>query len=109
MESEALPQPQPPAADESAPQPENAEKRDYVLPVASLLLGLIGLCAWLLPFWGLPLAVAGLILGVLGRRSSYPNIATAAVVLCGLGIIASIANLALGADLGITGWLSFLR
>lgn len=109
MESEPLPQPEPPPVPEAKPEPETAEKYNYVLPVVSLVLGLIGMCAWLFPVWGLPLAVAGLTLGVLGRRSSYPHVATAAIVLCGLGIIASIANLALGADLGIAGPFRLLR
>lgn len=84
---------------------ETPAEGNYVLAVISLVLGAVSLCAWLLPICGFPVAIIGLIFGVLGRGSTYPHIAAAGFILCGLGLIASIANVAFGAYLGVTAQL----
>lgn len=71
--------------------------------VASLVLGLIGMVAWFIPLFGLPITIVGLVLGIKGLASSRRGLATAGVVLCIIGLVASIANSAIGAYMGGTG------
>jgi hypothetical protein len=70
---------------------------------AALVLGIIGLVAWCLPLAGLPVTIVGLVMGIKGRRSARASMATAAIVLCILGLVASIVNAIVGAYLAATG------
>lgn len=63
---------------------------------ASLILGIIGMVAWLLPIAGLPVNIVGLALGTRGRRSSARALATWGVVLSSIGLGLSIVNAVLG-------------
>ncbi len=56
------------------------------LAIASLVVGIINLCTWLLPICGGPLAVAGLVLGYFGLKSSQRTLAIAGMVLSGIGL-----------------------
>lgn len=78
----------------------------HYLAIASLALGLINLCAWLLPLCGLPLATAGLALGLLGRNSSQRNLALIGIGLCCLGLVLTVSNALYGAYLGVSGQLA---
>ena len=56
-----------------------------IMAIASLVLGVINLCAWFLPICGIPLSVAGLVLGFLGMKDpSQKTLAIAGMVLSGL-------------------------
>jgi 4-amino-4-deoxy-L-arabinose transferase-like glycosyltransferase len=72
-------------------------------PVGAIVLGVVGLFAWILPIVGLPLNLVGLSLGIkaLGRGKS--GMAVAAIVLCSIGLALTLANAILGAYLGATG------
>lgn len=74
--------------------------------IASLVLGIISMCAWLLPICGLPLSIVGLILGILGLKSSQRTLAIIGIVLSSLGLVAGLGNAALGAYLGLTNYLN---
>ncbi len=69
----------------------------------SLALGVLGLAAAAIPLFGFmisfPLAIAGAVPGVLVLRKSERGrqVATAGVILCGLGFLAAIFNLLLSA------------
>jgi hypothetical protein len=69
----------------------------------SLALGVLGLATAAVPLYGFmmsfPLAIAGVVPGVLVLRNSKRRrqVATAGVILCGLGILAAIFNLLLSA------------
>lgn len=88
----------------------DTEKRP-VFPVVSLLLGILSIFAWLIPTLGLPITLLGLIIGVQTLRGvGMPNLrrvekgmAVAAVVLCSLGLLATIGNFAYRAYLVVTG------
>lgn len=67
------------------------------LAIASLVVGVINLCAWFLPICGLPLALVGIGLGVYAMNSRNRTMAIIGIVLSGLGLIATIINAALGA------------
>lgn len=71
----------------------------------SLVLGLVGLLAWILPLVGFPVTIVGLVMGVKGLRSPAKGMATAGVILCIVGLVATVINSAIGAYLGATGQL----
>lgn len=71
------------------------------LAIISLVLGILGLCAWILPLCGFPISTVGLILGILGTRSSRRGMAIAGIVLAALTLLAAILNAAFGAYLGL--------
>ncbi len=69
----------------------------------SLALGILGLAAAAVPLFGFmmgfPLVIAGLVPGVLVLRKSERRrqVATAGVIVCGLGLLAAVFNLLLSA------------
>ena len=67
------------------------------LAIASLVLGILSLCAWIIPFCGGPFALAGIILGVLGMKSKQKGMAIAGIVMSAIGIILTIINAIAGA------------
>lgn len=74
--------------DPASLDPEERLNKFYAL--FSAALGLISLCAALIPICGGGLAVAGLILGWLGIKSENERIAIAGLVFSGLGLLISI-------------------
>ena len=70
------------------------------LAIASLVLGIINLCAWFIPICGGPLAIVGIVLGVLGIKSSKKTLAIVGIVLSALGLIATIINAIAGFAIG---------
>jgi hypothetical protein len=88
----------------SAPTPAGGGKAIW-----SLCLGLFGLLAWFLPIIGLPVTITGLVLGIKSLSGPRRGMAIAGIVLCITGLLASIANAAIGAYLGATGQLHYFR
>lgn len=76
---------------------------------AGLVLGIIGMLAWFIPLFGLPITVVGLIMAVKGMKSTSRGVATAGVALCIIGLVLTIANGAIGAYLGATGQLPWVN
>jgi len=74
--------------------------------VASLVLGLVGLIAWFLPIIGVPVTVSGLVLGILSLNGPKRTFAIVGLVLCIIGLIASMVNGALGAYLAVRDYLN---
>lgn len=62
----------------------------------SLVLGILSLVFWLLPLFGLPISIVGLVFGI---RRKY----TAGIVLNIIGLCLTVINAALGAYIGVTG------
>ncbi len=77
-------------------------------PVTALVLGIIGMIAWIIPIIGLPIQITGLVFGIKARNSSKKGIAIAAIVLCIIGLVLTIINGSIGAYLGATGQLHIL-
>lgn len=77
---------------------------ERVMAIASLVLGVINLCAWFIPLCGAPLAIVGIVLGYLGMKDpSQKTLAIIGIVLSALGLIATCINGALGAYMGLSG------
>lgn len=61
--------------------------------IAALILGIISLIICWIPVWnwaGLVMAIAGIVLGALGKKSAKPGPATAGLVLSILGVVFSV-------------------
>ena len=77
---------------------------ERAMAIASLVLGVINLCAWFIPLCGAPLAIAGIVLGYLGMKDpSQKTFAIVGIVLSALGLLATCINGAVGAYMGLTG------
>ena len=89
---------------EFSPAPSSSGGNEKIMAIASLVLGVINLCAWFLPICGIPLSLVGLVLGFLGMKDqSQKTLAIIGIVLCGLGLLAGCVNAAYGAYLGFSG------
>ena len=71
--------------------------------IASMVLGIVGLLAWILPLCGFPVTIVGLILGIVDRKSSRRGMAIAGIVMNIIGLLGSTINAALGAYLALSG------
>lgn len=74
---------------------------------SSLVLGIIGLIAWIIPLLRAPIIIIGLVQGSRGLKSNNKRTATAGIVLCIIGLVATIINASIGEYQGATGqhWL----
>jgi len=79
------------------------EDKAKKLAIASLVLGLLGLAAWCLPICGGPLAIIGIVLGVMGLKSQGRVMAIIGLVLNGLALLATIVNAAWGMKMAMDG------
>ncbi len=70
------------------------------MSVASMVLGISGLIAWILPLIGFPVTIAGLILGISGRKKGGKGMATAGIVLCIITLVLTLCNSVAGAYIG---------
>ena len=64
--------------------------------IASLILGILSLCASLIWFCGGPISVAGVILGFLGLQSPSRKLAIAGLVLSAVGFLLMIIFIVIG-------------
>jgi uncharacterized membrane protein len=72
--------------------------------IIAFVLGIVSLLAWCIPICGAPVTIAGIVLGIRGLQSSSMRVmAIVGIVLSSLGLIATVANAAVGAYLGATG------
>lgn len=72
------------------------EKKHNGKAIAGFVLGIIGLPAALIPLFGLPVNVVGLIMALLGLKSENKGKAKIGVVLSSIGLLLTIANAVAG-------------
>ena len=70
---------------------------------ASLVLGIISLVAWLIPLFGYPVSIVGLVMGFYGIKSEKKSFGTTGLILSIIGLVICVANSAIGAYMGATG------
>jgi hypothetical protein len=80
-----------------------ATKQPSGKATAGLVLGIVGLLAWLTPLCGLPITIVGLILSLKGMKSTSRGTAVAGLTMCIIGLVLCIINAAIGAYMGATG------
>lgn len=59
------------------------------MAMTALIIGIVGLVTWCLPIVGLPLALVGMVLGVMSRSSRRRDLANAAIGLCVIVLLLS--------------------
>ena len=85
------------------PQPSAPAKSQ---PIAGFVLGIIGLLAWLIPLFGFPITITGLILSIKTKmKPEGGGLAVAGIVLNIIGLVATIINMSIGAYMDATGQL----
>ena len=77
--------------------------------IIGLTFGVIGLIAWFISLFGLPITIAGLVFSILGLKSAKRGLAIAGIVLCSIGLLASVVNASIGAYMGATGQNSLVN
>lgn len=66
------------------------------LSVASMMLGVIGIFAWSLPYLGFPINIIGLVVGILQLKHHRNGMAIAGIVMCTVGLSLTIVNISIG-------------
>lgn len=90
--------------DPISPAPAPVSGNERTMAIASLVLGVINLCSWFFPICGIPMSIAGIVLGYFGMKDvPSKNLAIAGIALSALGFIAACINAAVGAYMGFTG------
>ncbi|MDE6103503.1 MAG: hypothetical protein K2F60_03145 [Oscillospiraceae bacterium] len=64
--------------------------------IAALVIGILGLIAWILPILGYPVTIVGIIMGSMGAKSEKRNISIAGIVLSVIGLLCTLGNSAYG-------------
>jgi hypothetical protein len=62
------------------------------MATAALVLGIIGLVAWLIPIIGYPVTIVGLVLGIKSVKSEKRGMAIAGIVMSSIGLVLSLVN-----------------
>jgi len=103
--------PQSPSLPPAPPSPavQAAHTESSAKGTTGLVLGIVNLVSWLIPLFGLPLAVWGLVASLKARGKGAGGAAVAGIVLNILALVLVIGNAAIGAYLGATGQHPWLK
>lgn len=83
------------------PTPSAPEKKGFA--IAALVLGIVGLLAWCLPILGYPVAIVGIIMGILGlKKTSMKGMCIAGIVMSGICLVASLVNSIAGVMMAVS-------
>ncbi len=80
---------------------ERVEQRGRGAATASMVLGIIGLIAWLLPLVGFPINIIGLVLGLTQGKFKTFSTAKAGVIMSIIGLVLTAINSIAGAILNV--------
>lgn len=86
----------------SMPTAANGNSNEDYVAIGSLVLGLINLCSWFIPLCGCPMSIIGIVLGIVGLKSTkYKTMAIIGLILSALGLIITLINGFAGALISI--------
>lgn len=83
--------------------PKMNQPRKAGLGIAALVLGIVGVLAWIIPIIGLPVGIVALVFGILGLKKSSKGMSIAGIVLGAVCLVLTIINGAIGAYQGYHG------
>jgi hypothetical protein len=66
------------------------------LDAVSLVIGVLSIFLWPIPYAGFLSSIIGLIIGIVVRRHRKSGMATAGIILSGLGLLITLVNLKVG-------------
>lgn len=70
---------------------------EKTMAIASLVIGVINLCAWFLPICGFPLGIVGIVLGYFGMKDpTQKTLAIIGIALSAIGILLACGNAIFG-------------
>lgn len=72
------------------------------LALSVFVLGVLGIVTFWFPYVGLPVQVIGLAVGLMNKKSSKNWMIHAGIILCIIGLVLTVANLASGIYTSIT-------
>lgn len=64
----------------------NQVKNTNGMAIASLILGIVGLVAWLIPLIGYPVNIIGLVLGIISNKKQKNKFSKAGIILSSIGL-----------------------
>lgn len=64
--------------------------------IASFVLGIVGIIAWLLPLFGYPVTIVGLVLGCIARKDKKNGFNLAGIILSSITLALTLGNSILG-------------
>lgn len=68
------------------------ENNSNGMATASLILGIISLLAWLLPLFGYPVSIIGLILGIISNKNEKNKFSKIGIILSAIGLGITLIN-----------------
>lgn len=71
--------------------------------IASLVLGICGFIAWIIPLFGYPVTIVGIVMGALGMKKGGKGMAIAGIICSSIALILTILNSVAGAMLALNG------
>jgi hypothetical protein len=80
-----------------------SDQNKTYMAYASLAIGVLSMCAWLLPICGCPMSLIGLGLGFMGKDTPQRTFAYIGLGLSALALLLTIGNAAYGAYTGMSG------
>jgi hypothetical protein len=67
-----------------------------ILAIASVIIGVLGLCSFFISYFSLPLSVIGLVTGYLGQKSKmYPQLGRTGMIISAISLVIAIAYILL--------------
>lgn len=64
--------------------------------IASFVLGLVGIIAWLIPLFGYPVTIVGLSLGCIARKEEKNTYSLVGIILCIITLVLTLINSIMG-------------
>lgn len=85
------------------PEPEGRgdQSKNWMAIVAAVLGG-VNLLSWCLPICGFPLAIAGMVFGILGIKSSLKGLSIAGLIVSGFALLLTLVNAAVGVYINLS-------
>lgn len=75
---------------------ENEKKQIGGKSIASFVLGLVGIVAWLIPLFGYPVTITGLALGCVARKNEKNGFSLAGIILSSITLGITLINSIMG-------------
>lgn len=72
------------------------------MAITAAVIGGVNLISWCLPLCGFPLAVAGIVFGILGLKSSLKGLSLAGLIVSGISLLFTLVNAAVGVFLQLS-------
>ncbi|MCI8384704.1 MAG: hypothetical protein HFJ33_07645 [Clostridia bacterium] len=70
--------------------------------IASFVLGIVGMIAWLIPLFGYPVTITGLVLGCIARKNEKNGFSLAGIILSSIALGLTLINSILGVILALS-------